>query len=178
MSYTQLTPEERYTFSVMRTQGQSIALIAHTLGRHRCTLYRERHRNRCHHIDNACRPSKAEYRARARRSKLRRYYHFTDSDYAPVRALLRQKWSPEQIAGMLISLGFKRMSHETIYKYIWADKANGGKLRVHLRQSLKQRRKRTKPMIAEVAWPTSVIYPNVQRAWKHVNIEVTGRSIP
>jgi len=34
------------------------------------------------------------------------------------------------------------MSHETIYKHIWADKASGGKLYVHLRQSQKKRRKR------------------------------------
>ena len=144
MNYSQLTSDERYTFSVMRMQGQPMTLIANALSRHRSTLYRELKRNRCHHIDNAYRPSKAEYRAKARRSKLRCYTHFTESNYIPVRTLLRKKWSPEQISGMLNSLGFKRMSHETIYRYIWADKANGGNLWRHLRQSLKQRRKRYK----------------------------------
>lgn len=144
MNYTQLTSDERYTFSIMRTQGQSIITIANALGRHRSTLYRELKRNSCHHIDSAYRPSKAEYRAKARRSKLRRYSHFTEADYAPIRSFLREKWSPEQIAGVLTSLGLKRISHETIYKYIWADKANGGNLWTHLRQSLKQRRKRYK----------------------------------
>ena len=33
-------------------------------------------------------------------------------------------------------------SHERIYQYIWKDKANGGTLWKHLRQSQKQRRKR------------------------------------
>jgi len=131
MNYSQLTSEERYTFSIMRKQGQSITSIANALGRHLSTFYRELKRNRCYLIDNAYRPSKAEYRAKARRSKLRRYSHFAEADYIPVRALLRQKWSPEQISGMLNSLGFKRMSHETIYKYIWTDKANGGNLWIH-----------------------------------------------
>lgn len=36
------------------------------------------------------------------------------------------------------------MSHETIYQYIWRDKAAGGQLWRHLRQSIKQRRKRYK----------------------------------
>ncbi|WP_188150298.1 IS30 family transposase [Teredinibacter waterburyi] len=144
MNYTQLTSEERYTFSTMRTQGQSMTSIANALGRHRATLYRELQRNRCHHIDNAYRPSKADYRAKARRCKLRRYSHFTEANYVPVNYLIREKWSPEQIAGILPSLGFRSISHETIYKYIWADKANGGNLWIHLRQSLKQRRKRYK----------------------------------
>jgi IS30 family transposase len=36
----------------------------------------------------------------------------------------------------------RRMSHETIYQYIWRDKAQGGDLWRHLRQSSRQRRKR------------------------------------
>jgi len=36
----------------------------------------------------------------------------------------------------------RRISHETIYKYIWQDKINGGNLWKYLRQSPKQRRKR------------------------------------
>jgi IS30 family transposase len=36
------------------------------------------------------------------------------------------------------------MSHETVYQYIWRDKAEGGSLWEHLRQSSKQRRKRYK----------------------------------
>ncbi|WP_028877027.1 IS30 family transposase [Teredinibacter turnerae] len=144
MSYTHLTSEERYTFSTMRKQGHSIAYIAKALDRHRSTLYRELERNSCNRIDCAYRPSKAQYRALARRSKLRRYSQFSKSDYLLVRSLLRQKWSPEQIAGVLPSLASKTMSHETIYKYIWADKADGGNLWQHLRQSTKQRRKRYK----------------------------------
>ena len=38
----------------------------------------------------------------------------------------------------------RRLCHETIYQYIWRDKANGGNLWKYLRQSPKQRRKRYK----------------------------------
>jgi len=144
MMYTHLTSEERYTLSTMRKQGYSVATIASALNRHRSTLYRELERNSCYHVDKAYRPSKAQYRAIARRSKQRRYTQFSKLDFLPVRTLIRQKWSPEQISGVLTSLGFKAMSHETIYKYIWKDKADGGKLWQHLRQSTKQRRKRYK----------------------------------
>ncbi len=144
MNYTHLTSEERYTFSTMRKQGQPLSSIAKALGRHRSTLYRELKRNCCLNTDGHYRPSKAQYRALARRSKLRQYSHFTEVQYAPVKKLIREKWSPEQIAGSLSSLGLKAMSHETIYKFIWADKTNGGNLWTHLRQSTKQRRKRYK----------------------------------
>jgi IS30 family transposase len=36
----------------------------------------------------------------------------------------------------------RQISHETIYQYIWRDKANGGNLWTYLRQSPKRRRKR------------------------------------
>ncbi|GJM08347.1 MAG: hypothetical protein DHS20C11_06230 [Lysobacteraceae bacterium] len=54
------------------------------------------------------------------------------------------KFSPEQVVGYIRrkKLMKRRLSHETIYKYIWRDKANGGKLWTHLRQSSKRRRKR------------------------------------
>jgi len=51
-------------------------------------------------------------------------------------------WSPEQISGFLAAEGIMRISHESIYMRIWHDKANGGGLWRHLRQSPKRFRKR------------------------------------
>jgi len=56
--------------------------------------------------------------------------------------LLRQDWSPEQIAGRLRRDGTLQISHETIYRYVWADRRAGGTLYTHLRGARKQRRKR------------------------------------
>jgi IS30 family transposase len=57
-----------------------------------------------------------------------------------------KEWSPEQIVGHIRvkKLMKRKMSHETIYKYIWRDKHNGGYLWKQLRQSPKIRRKRYK----------------------------------
>ena len=146
MRYQQLTYEERITLSILMQQGLSIQMISEEMGRHRSTLYRELGRNRCHVTDGAYRPSKAQRRTRARRSRSRRNRHYSDSDFLIVRKLLKLKWSPEQIVGHIrrYRLMKRRMSHETIYQYIWLDKTNGGNLWLNLRQSSKQRRKRYK----------------------------------
>lgn len=140
--YQQLTLEDRIRMGELRLQGFSVARIAERLGRHRSTIYREFGRNCCHRTDGAYRPGKAERRTRARRSLSRRNSHFTEADFKRVRALLRRKWSPEQISGTFKSSGQRRISHETIYQYVWRDKWHGGRLWTHLRQSPKLRRKR------------------------------------
>ena len=61
------------------------------------------------------------------------YQHYT---------LLKQDWSPEQVAGRMGLEGQLDISHETIYRYIWHDKRRGGFLHQHLRGARKQRRKR------------------------------------
>lgn len=142
--YRQLTSDERYTLSRLRLQGFSVGCIAKILNRHRSTLYRELKRNSCWVTDGAYRPSKAERRTRARRSRSRRNHHYSDADFKLVRELLKKQWSPEQIVGYIrrFNLMVRRLSHETIYQYIWRDKAEGGDLWRYLRQSSKQRRKR------------------------------------
>lgn len=50
--------------------------------------------------------------------------------------------SPEQVSGYLKSKGHLSISHETIYRHIWQDKAAGGNLHTHLRRACKRRRKR------------------------------------
>ncbi|WP_188150508.1 IS30 family transposase [Teredinibacter waterburyi] len=146
MAYLQLTYEERVTLSVLKLQGLSIRAIAEILGRHHSTLYRELDRNRCYKIDGAYRPSKAQRRTRARRSRSRRNRHYSSSYLLLVRKLLKQKLSPEQVVGHMRRFKLKRrvISHETIYRYIWQDKADGGDLWKSLRQSSKHRRKRYK----------------------------------
>ncbi len=57
-------------------------------------------------------------------------------------ALLAEKLSPEQISGRLRYKRKLRISHETIYRYVLEDRAQGGTLYTHLRGAQKQRRKR------------------------------------
>ncbi len=144
MKYRQLTLEERVLISYMTTQGFLPAEIARQLGRHRSTISRELSRNRCSGFDTCYRFGTAHRRTIARRRRSRRNLHYSNNDFALVRKLLKQEWSPEQIVGHIrrFNLMQRRLSHETIYQYIWRDKANGGLLWKDLRQSSKQRRKR------------------------------------
>ncbi len=144
MKYQQLTSEERYILSHLLKQGFTQADIARQMNRDPGTISRELRRNRCSGIDSCYRPSRAQRRTVARRRRSRRNRHYTKRDFALVRKLLRQEYSPEQIVGHIRrhKLMKRRMSHETIYQYIWRDKAAGGQLWRHLRQSCKQRRKR------------------------------------
>ena len=141
MTYCQITAAERYTLGLLRRQGLSPAASARVLGRHRSSIGRELQRNGTHH-DGSYRPQLADWYARGRRSRSRRNRRFAPADWARVQALVRDDWSPEQIAGRLRREGALRISHETIYRYLWADKAAGGTLYTHLRGARKQRRKR------------------------------------
>ena len=62
-----------------------------------------------------------------------------------VKRKLMQDWSPEEIVGRLMVDYPKnikmRISHETIYQWIYTDAINGGDLYTHLRRLHKKRRK-------------------------------------
>jgi IS30 family transposase len=141
MLYHQITSAERYTLGLLRRRGLRPATIARILGRHRSTIGREVQRNRAH-SDGTYRPELADWYACGRRSSARRNRQFTAADWAQVQELLREDWSPDQVAGWLRRFHLLAISHETIYRYIWADKAAGGTLHRHLRGACKQRRKR------------------------------------
>ena len=141
MTYHQITFEERYTLGLLRQRGLSRAAIARLLGRHRSTIGREVRRNGTPR-DGCYRPQLADWYARGRRSRSRRNRRFAVADWERVQALLREDWSPEQVAGWLRRQGELAISHETIYRYIWADKRQGGQLYTHLRGARKLRRKR------------------------------------
>ena len=141
MSYRQITYAERYTLGLLRQRGLSPAAIARILGRHRSTIGREVRRNRGH-SDGAYHPPLADWYARGRRSRSRRNRRFSTADWQRVQTLVREDWSPEQVAGWLRRHEELAISHETIYRYIWADKRQGGQLYTHLRGAQKRRRKR------------------------------------
>src|SRR5712692_8607615 len=141
MRYRQITFAERYTLGLLRQGGLTPAAIARVLGRHRSTIGREVRRNQAH-SDGSYRSPLADWYARGRRSPSRRNRRFSAADWARVQTLVREDWSPEQIAGRLRRHRELAISHETIYRHLWADKHAGGTLYRHLRGARKQRRKR------------------------------------
>ncbi len=141
MAYHQITFAERYTLGLLRQQGLTAAAIARVLGRHRSTVGREVRRNGTPR-DGCYRPQLADWYARGRRSRSRRHRRFSANDWERIQALVREDWSPEQIAGWLRRHRLLTISHETIYRYIWDDKQSGGRLYTHLRGARKQCRQR------------------------------------
>lgn len=139
--YHQVTEAERYQIAALCQAGLWPAEIGRRLGRHRSTISRELARN-CSPWDGGYRPSKAQEQANGRRSRSRRNQRFEGSDWQLVTRLLRRDWSPEQVSGRLARRGELSISHETIYRYVWADRAAGGNLHRHLRCATKRRRKR------------------------------------
>jgi transposase, IS30 family len=140
-TYHQLTQEERYVITAQTMSGNSRADIARLLGRHPSTIGRELWRNVTTH-DGSYRAEKAHSYATARRRRCRRGARFSAEDMARVTALVRRKWSAEQISGVLRQTGELDISHETIYRRIRWDKWVGGSLWRHTRIMSKFGRKR------------------------------------
>jgi IS30 family transposase len=97
MTYHQNTLEERYSIGLLRQGGLAPAAIAQALGRHRSDILREVRRNRAK-SDGTYRPQLADWYACGRLSHSRRNRRFSPADWAQVQALVREDWSPEQVA--------------------------------------------------------------------------------
>lgn len=131
MRYTHLTQEERYQIYALRIQGFTGSAIAKELKRSESTISRELERNagaRC------WKPLHAHNVAQERQKKCRNARRISDTDWAAVEAYIRLDCSPEQaIARLALEETPVVISHETVYKRIYADKQRGGDLVKHLR---------------------------------------------
>jgi IS30 family transposase len=140
-SYRQLSQDERYRITTLLISRRTDADIARALGRSQSTVTRELARNRGN-CDGAYRADLAHSYATARRRRVRRGFHLGPERWEQVIALLKEKWSPEQISNSLRLHGSFTVSHETIYQYILHDMKHGGTLYTHLRIMTKVHRKR------------------------------------
>jgi transposase, IS30 family len=137
MNYKQLAREQRYQIHALKKAGQNQTQIAQMLGWHKSTISRELRRN-CG--PKGYRPRPAEEMALDRQCEAYRS-RITGETWQQVERLLRQEWSPEQIAGRLKREKQPTVSHEWIYLYVYADKRRGGTLHEHLRSQKKQRKR-------------------------------------
>jgi IS30 family transposase len=55
------------------------------------------------------------------------------------------QWSPEEIRNRMRLEDLDPISHESIYRRLWADKKAGGDLHKHLRHKIRSYRKRGSP---------------------------------
>ena len=145
MGYHHLSQEERYIVGTMRSTGKSQRAIALELGRSPSTISRERRRNATRH-DGGYRPEKAIGYAKTRRRKSKKE-KLDASQWSAVEELLREECSPDQAAQRLAAQGDFEVSHETVYKHVRRDKAEGGSLWKHMRiMSKVGRKKRGSPV--------------------------------
>ncbi len=136
-----ITKEQRYTIEVLLAKGKNQTFIAGTIGKNKSVVSREINRNKdkrngTYSADLAQR--KYEKRVKEKPKIIR----FTDDIKTKVNELLRDDYSPEQIAGYCKKENLKCVSHERIYQYIWANKKAGGDLYGHLRRQGRRYRKR------------------------------------
>lgn len=135
-TYTQLTQEQRYQIYALLKMGHRQSDIAQVIGVDKSTISREVRRNRG---QRGYRPNQAQQFALIRRRK-KTHTRIAPETWSLVEEKLRFDYSPEQVAGKFKKSGIA-ISHEHIYKYIYADKRAGGDLWKHLRCK-KKRRKR------------------------------------
>jgi len=136
MRYKQLTLEKRYQISALIKAGLNQRSIAIELSVHPSTISREVRRNR-----DKFRGYNAEL-AQIKSTKVemqkKKRFSLTKPIEKYIRAKLKQDWSPEQISGrMKLDTGVS-VVHETIYRYIYTNKKNGGKLYKYLRHKNKK----------------------------------------
>jgi len=137
--YTHLTLDERCIIAGLKSIKTSIRQIAKKLNVSASTISRELKRNSKNDVYTA---SKAEKRCSKRRKSSVKPRVLTPEIRAKIIYGLSQYHSPEQISGSLGKQGIK-VSHETIYKFVWDDKKNGGELYTRLRHGGKKYNKRS-----------------------------------
>jgi IS30 family transposase len=122
MPYQQLTLNERYHIQALCQQRVSICEMARQLQRSKSTISRELKR-----FDGQVYSALAAQKATDKRRRLAlKATKMSDRMIATIRGLIGD-WTPQAIAARLAAEGaFFRVSHETIYRYIYADKAAGG----------------------------------------------------
>jgi len=119
--YTQLSQEEREKLFIMRKQGATYRNIAITMNRDHSALVREYNRN-IKSVELSYLPDSAHQLALERKArhgkKIDRYPKLKEDI---IKLMREDRYSPEIIAGRLKEQGEKiRVSHETIYQFIYS----------------------------------------------------------
>jgi len=142
MSYIQLSASERHqVYELRNTTALSMRAIARKLGRDQSTISRELARNKSeggHYL-----PDRAQQKMQVRRQQSKTAFScVSEICISEIKQRLKRYHSPEQIAGRLKREGQAQISHETIYKMIYADHEGLKEYQKYLRQGRGKRRKR------------------------------------
>ncbi len=132
MKYTQLTLMKRYQILALIKEGKKQKEIAIEIDVHPSTICREfkkfKSKNKIdYHPEEAHIQTKLNHIHKPKRDA------FNNQIKKYIKQKIKEEWSPEQIAGRLKKDTSYTISHETIYKFIYKNKTNGGLLYKHLR---------------------------------------------
>ena len=151
--YTHLALKQRYQIDALLKAKVPQNRIAQVVGVHRSTISREIRRNRGAHAYFAAQAHRLALHQRQDKSCRR----IGTQTWALVEEKMRgEQWSPEQMSGWLARERDMRVSHESIYRYVRADKERGGDLHRHLRCRKRHRKPygspaRTGPIVGRVS---------------------------
>ena len=147
MPYSHLALKERYVIYHLVLYGLSYREIGRRLGRSHTTISREVKRNQPTYADDAVYFHETAKKFADQRKCRPRHFQKQSIPWLVkyVNRKVQEDWSPEEISGRL-SIDFPdkkemRISHETVYQWIYRDAGNGGTLYTHLRCRHKKRRK-------------------------------------
>lgn len=136
-----LSYAQRYTIEVLLKAGTTQSKIARALSINKSVISREISRN----SDGRSGAYKAELAQRKYEQRLvlkPKKTKVNQALYERIIGLLKADYSPEQVTGTLRKLGEESLSHEWIYRFIWADKLKKGMLHKYLRRKGRRYRKR------------------------------------
>jgi len=147
MPYTHLTENERYVISHLTCAGFSLREIARRTNRHHTTVSRELKRNDDPVYEDTVYWYDWTHPEAVKRSHKARHHRCRSNQWLVkyVKRKLGDDWSPEVITEKL-KVDYPdddkmRVSHETIYRWIYLDAKAGGTLYHHLRRRRRKRRK-------------------------------------
>ena len=138
--YRHLTYGSRCQIYALKRSGLSVRGIARVLEVSASTVSRELRRNcglRGYRMKQAQRLSEARRREASSRPR-----KLTAELWSWIEGKLRLRWSPEQIAGRMRFEGGASVGKTWIYRHVWKDRAEGGKLYRFLRRRGKKANRR------------------------------------
>ena len=137
--YKQLTYKERYQIYALIKEGFNYTQIANNIGYSKSTISREIKRNS---INNNYHPDSASIETFTRHKNKPKFIKITKIVKKHINRYLKKDWTPEQVAGYLKLNNIANISHEAIYKYIYKNKKDGGRLYLLLVHKAKRYNKR------------------------------------
>jgi IS30 family transposase len=133
MSYSHLNIDQRHLlYQLQQQQKLSQSELGKLIGCSQSTISRELRRNK--NFNNLYLPDTAQQLSDKRRQESKREFsNISEETIQSVKNGLKQRYSPEQIAGRLKREKKTSVSHETIYKMIYKNHQECGEYAKYLR---------------------------------------------